>query len=152
MKPTLNVGDHILANKYIYRASNPKRGDLVIFPFPKDPRKDYIKRVIGLPGEIIEIKDKKVYINEKKLADPNAYFADSRVFQNSENPRDNMLPIIISEGKIFVMGDNRDQSLDSRFFGLVDIATVKAKAELVYWSWDNKQEIVRWNRVGKSLK
>jgi signal peptidase I len=152
MMPTLNIGDHILTNKYIYRTSTPKRGDLIIFPFPKDPRKDYIKRVIGLPGEVFELKNKIAYINEKKLKDPHAYFVSNEVFQISDNPRDNMKPVMIPEGKVFVMGDNRDQSLDSRFFGFVDIKTVKAKAEIIYWSWDKNHEVVRWDRIGKFIK
>ncbi len=168
MKPTLLVGDHILVNKFIYGIklripftalnyslvpiSSPKRNDVVVFIFPKDTSKDFIKRVIGLPGDTIQIKDKKIYINNQPMDDPHGTFSDQRIISEMEQPRDNTGPIVVPPNKIFVMGDNRDESYDSRFWGFVDLKLVLGKAFIIYWSWDRTEFGIRWNRLGNLIR
>lgn len=167
MENTLLVGDYILVNKFIYGAKlpftditvvpvkDPKREDIIVFKYPGDPSKDYIKRVIGVGGDTIDIRDKKVYVNGKLMENAYAKFSDPRVFSDAymfpENMlrRDNLGPIKVPEGKLFVMGDNRDSSNDSRFWGFVDKSAVKGRAFMIYWSWDKHKKIgVRWSRLG----
>ena len=155
MKPTLLVGDHILVNKFIYgvkipflnftliSVKDPKRGDIVVFKFPEDPKKDFIKRVIAVAGDTIQIRDKKIYINNDLFDDPYGTYLDPRV-----QPRDNSGPITVPADSFFVMGDNRDHSLDSRFWGFVKLAAVKGKAFIIYWSWNRENSGVRWDRLG----
>lgn len=168
MKPTLLVGDHILVNKFIYGIklripftalnyslvpiSSPKRNDVVVFIFPKDTSKDFIKRVIGLPGDTILIKDKKIFINNQPMDDAHGTFSDLRIIPEMEQPRDNAGPIVVPPNKIFVMGDNRDESYDSRFWGFVDLKQVLGKAFIIYWSWDRTEFGIRWNRLGNLIR
>ena len=164
MKETLKIGDHILVNKFIYGVkipflqttiipiTNPKRGDIVVFKFPEDPSKDFIKRVIGVAGDVVEIRDKKVYVNNKLLNHDFGIHTDSYIFPASAQPRDNFGPVVVPPHSLFVMGDNRDQSYDSRFWGFVDLKAVKGKALMIYWSWDKENFDVRWNRIGHFLK
>ena len=164
MKETLKIGDHILVNKFIYGVkipflqttiipiTNPKRGDIVVFKFPEDPSKDFIKRVIGVAGDVIEVRDKKVYVNNKLLNHDFGMHTDSYIFPASVQPRDNFGPVVVPPHSLFVMGDNRDQSYDSRFWGFVDLKAVKGKALIIYWSWDKDNFGVRWNRIGHLLK
>jgi len=148
MLPTLLIGDHLLVNKFIYGIKipftgkilvpikSPKQGDVVVFRFPKDRSIDYIKRVIGTPGDTVEVKDKKVYINGKPIDDVHAHVSSSPVLDAKASPRDNFGPVRVPEDRIFVMGDNRDNSYDSRFWGFVDQRDVLGKAFILYWSWD----------------
>ena len=159
MLDTLKIGDHILVSKFIYGikepfsgsviipVSSPRRGDVVVFIYPEDPTKDYIKRVIGLPGDKVEIIDKKVHINGKALNEPYARFADRIIIPKGVQPRDNFGPVEVPAGHLFVMGDNRDHSYDSRYWGFVDIAKVRGKAFVIYWSWDSGRFNVRWSRL-----
>lgn len=143
MIPTLLVGDHILVNKFIYGVKipflnktlipidSPKRNDVIVFIYPVDESKDFIKRVIGLPGETLEIKDTKIYLNGEIFEDTHGVFNDS----HRNFAKDNFGPITIPEDRLFVMGDNRDNSHDSRFWGTVPLESVKGKALIIYWSW-----------------
>lgn len=171
MKPTLLIGDHILVNKFIYgikipildkelvHFSDPKRQDIVVFRYPVDPSKDFIKRVIGLPGDTVRIQDKKVYVNDQLLEEPYAVFSDKRILPAGVSPRDNMGPVVVPANSLFVMGDNRDESYDSRFWKYVDTDELKGKAFIIYWSWNSDGEMtlnpsesyIRWNRIGKWL-
>ncbi len=163
MKPTLLVGDHILVNKFIYGVKipflnitlipvkEPERGDIVVFKFPEDPKKDFIKRVIGLPGDTVEIQDKRVFINEKPLQAPYVTYLDSHVIPGGARPRDNMGPVTVPADSFFVMGDNRDHSYDSRFWGCVDLSALKGKAFIVYWSWNKENSGIRWKRLGSLI-
>lgn len=128
-----------------------QRGDILIFEYPKDRRNIYIKRVIGLPGDSIEIKDKKLYINKELLKESYVIHTDKRVFTADQNHRDNLGPIKVPDNSYFMMGDNRDQSNDSRFWGFLHSNNIKGKAGKIYWSWDNTNNRVRWNRIGKSI-
>jgi signal peptidase I len=164
MKQTLLIGDHILVNKFIYGVkipflqttiipiTNPKRGDIVVFKFPEDPSKDFIKRVIGVAGDKVEVRDKKVYVNNKLLNHDFGIHTDSYILPANVQPRDNFGPIVVPPHKLFVMGDNRDQSYDSRFWGFVDLKAVLGKALMIYWSWDKDNFGVRWNRIGHLLR
>lgn len=152
MLPILLIGDHVLTNKYIYRFSEPTRGDIVIFPFPKKPDLDYIKRVVAVGGDTLEIVDKIVYVNEKQLVEPYVIHTDSEILPSSVSPRDNFGPITIPENNVFVLGDNRNSSYDSRFWGPVKQDTVKDRVELIYWSWDKEEETARWERIGNTVK
>ena len=164
MKETLKIGDHILVNKFIYGVkipfsqttivpiTNPKHGDIVVFKFPEDPKKDFIKRVIAVAGDVVEVRDKQVYVNRKLLNHDFGIHTDSYIFPSSVQPRDNFGPVVVPEKSIFVMGDNRDQSYDSRFWGFVDLKALKGKALMIYWSWDKENFGVRWNRIGHLLK
>jgi len=163
MKPTLLVGDWLLVNKFLYGVklpflrttlipvSEPKRGDVVVFIYPMDKSKDFIKRVIGTGGDTVEIREKKVYINEKLLENDVGVHTDNMIIPQAIQPRDHFGPVTVPEGRIFVMGDNRDQSYDSRFWGFVDLKDVLGKAFIIYWSWDGDGDSVRWNRLGKII-
>ena len=164
MKQTLLIGDHILVNKFIYGVKipfsditvipikNPKRGDIIVFKFPEDPKKDFIKRVVGVSGDVVEIRNKQVYINNMLLNHDHGIHTDSHIIPGAFQPRDNFGPVTVPPTSLFVMGDNRDHSYDSRFWGFVDLKAVKGKAFIVYWSWDNGSFGVRWNRLGHLLK
>ena len=163
MKQTLQIGDHILVNKFIYGIKlpftsktivpikTPQQSDIVVFKFPDDPSKDYIKRVIAVAGDLVEIKDKKVYVNGNPVDMEMAIFLDPVIFPKAYQPRDNYGPATVPENALFVMGDNRDHSFDSRFWGFVDLKHVKGMAFMIYWSWDKEDFGVRWNRIGKLL-
>ena len=166
MLPTLLIGDHLLVNKFIYGIrvpfsgkvlvplKDPKSGDIIVFKFPKDRSIDYIKRVVGVPGDKIEVKNKKVYRNDKLAEDPFAHFTSTTILPGSVSPKDNFGPITVPEGKYFVMGDNRDNSSDSRFWGFVETNDVLGKAMIIYWSWDidkpllsvDRFSTIRWGR------
>ena len=164
MKQTLQIGDHILVNKFIYGIKlpflmttivpikNPKRGDIVVFKFPEDPDKDFIKRVIGIAGDVVECRDKQVYINHKRLNHDYGIHTDSNIISGGVQPRDNFGPVVVPENSLFVMGDNRDHSYDSRFWGFVGLKALRGKALIIYWSWDKENFGVRWNRIGQILK
>ena len=159
MLETLQIGDHILVNKFIYGVKipftdgrvlipvkDPMRGDIVVFKYPEDPSKDYIKRVVAVAGDTVSIVDKQLYVNDNAVTDQ-AYAMYSHV----PTLADNMMPVVVPENKLFVMGDNRDNSHDSRFWGFVDLSAVKGKAFMIYWSWDRERFGVRWNRIGDLL-
>lgn len=163
MKPTLQIGDHILVSKFSYGVkipyidktilpiSAPQRGDIVVFKFPVDPRKDFIKRVIGVAGDVVEIHDKTIFINGKRLDHDVGVYSDPRTMAGNFKPRDNFGPVTVPKGALFVMGDNRDESFDSRFWGYVPVKDVSGKAFIIYWSWDSDAVRVRWNRLADLL-
>lgn len=152
MIKTILIGDHISSNKFVYKFSEPNRGDIVIFPFPDDPAKDYIKRIVAVGGDTIEIKDKKVLLNGNVLHEPYVMHQDKRILPKDFQPRDNFDLIKVPDDSVFVMGDNRDNSYDSRFWGFVKKSSIKGKAIHIYFSWDSSNSEVRWDRIGKKLK
>jgi signal peptidase I len=163
MEPTLLVGDHILVNKFTYGIripvigkkvfsfSKPRRGDVIVFIFPNDRSKDYIKRVIGLSGEKVEIRERKIYINDRLIEDPWGVFSSWGL-----SARDTYGPKMVPPNSLFVMGDNRDNSEDSRFWGYVPLDDVLGKAFIMYWSWDWRAPSlvskVRWQRIGSLIR
>jgi signal peptidase I len=163
MKPTLLIGDHILVSKFSYGIKlpfirstvipigEPKRGDIVVFIYPEDRSKDFIKRLIGVPGDTIEVRNKKILLNGLPLNDVHGVHSDSVIIPASIQPRDNFGPVRVPEGSIFVMGDNRDESYDSRFWGFVNMKDVLGKALVIYWSWNQEEYGVRWSRIGTIL-
>lgn len=163
MLPTLQIGDHILVNKFIYGVRlpffdlwllgpwTPRRGDIIVFKYPYDESRDFIKRVIGLPGDVVEVQDKQVYINGQPIEEPYAIYKDPPLPSNPHSIRDFFGPITIPEGKLFVLGDNRDHSQDSRFWGFLDLHKLEGEAFVIYWSWDSEGMRPRWNRIGKLL-
>lgn len=171
MKPTLLVGDHILVSKFSYGITipfvdkqvahfgNPERGDIVVFQYPVDPSKDFIKRVIGLPGDTVRVEDKHVYVNNRLLDEPYAVHSENRILPANASPRDNLGPVVVPPNSLFVMGDNRDESYDSRFWSFVDMSALKGKAFIIYWSWNGEGELtwrpeqsyIRWSRIGSVL-
>ncbi len=163
MEPTLLIGDHLLVNKFIYgihvpftdirflSLKRPKRGDVIVFEFPGDRSKDFIKRVIAVEGDTVEIRDKKVYVNGKPVNDTHAFYADNRILPKGIDPRDNFGPVKVPKDSYFVMGDNRDKSYDSRYWGFVQTKDLVGKALIIYWSWDPEDHSVRFNRIGKVI-
>lgn len=169
MAPTLLVGDHLLVNKFIYGVkipllrrtiipvTDPKRGDIVVFIYPQDRSKDFIKRVIGVGGDKIEIRNKKIWINDQPHEDAVGVYSDPICYPAIVQPRDNFGPATVPRNSLFVMGDNRDQSLDSRFWGFVELKDVEGKAMIIYWSWNrddqnNPLKKIRWERLGNLLR
>jgi signal peptidase I len=172
MLPTLQIGDHLLVSKFLYGIKMPFTGtllvpfkkvaqsDVVVFRFPKDRSVDYIKRVIGTPGDTVEIRDKKVFVNGKPIIDSHAHITSTTILDTKSSPRDNLGPILVPEDRIFVMGDNRDNSYDSRFWGFVDQKDVLGKAFILYWSWDIKKPLfslqrlasIRWGRLANLIE
>ena len=171
MQNTLLIGDYILVNKFIYGVKipfteitvipvkEPKKGDIIVFKFPGDPSKDFIKRVVAVGGDTVEIREKKVFVNGKEEVNAHAVHSDSRIFDDPQLyppemlKRDNMAPLTVPEDKLFVMGDNRDESNDSRFWGLVNVSAVRGKAFIIYWSWNGHKKIgLRWERLGDLIE
>lgn len=151
MLPTLFVGDHVLADKFIYGRNDPRRGDIIIFAYPLDPRQDFIKRVVAVGGDTIEIVNKRVLLNGKELKEDYVMFQHSNILPGNISPRDNFGPVPIPEGTVFVLGDNRDNAHDSRYWGFVRKEEIKAKTMSIYWSWDKDNFGVRWYRLGRKL-
>jgi signal peptidase I len=152
LKPTLLVGDQILAKTDNDSKTNLKRGDLIVFPYPVDRSKNFIKRIIAISGDIIKIKNKKVLLNGEILNEPYIVHASPKIYKEQFNPRDNLKQIKVPENSLFVMGDNRDKSHDSRFWGFVETSDVIGKASIIYWSWDKENSKVRWSRIGNIIK
>jgi len=164
MLPTLQIGDHILVSKFSYGikiplinktiipTGEPKREDILVFIYPEDPSKDFIKRVIAVAGDTVKIINKQIYINDVPYADPFANFIDSTIIPGNIQPRDNFGPVKVPDGHVFVLGDNRDQSYDSRFWGFVSLGDTVGKAFIIYWSWNREDFNVRWNRLGNILR
>jgi len=161
MIKTLLIGDHILVNKLAYGVKNPvtrtvwiksgppERGDVIVFIYPVDRKKDFIKRVIGVPGDTVQIINKKVFVNGKPFKEPpGVQHTDPHIIPGSVQPRDNFGPVTVPDEMLFVMGDNRDQSYDSRFWGFVPLKDVKGKAFIIYWSWDAEHFKPRLDRIG----
>lgn len=172
MLDTLLIGDHLLVNKFIYgtqlpfvdgnylKLRDPERGDVIVFEFPDDEgksyfqRRDFIKRVIGTPGDLIEIKAKKVYVNGEPYVIPQEVHKDEQIIPSVAGPRDFTGQIKVPEDSYFVMGDNRDHSFDSRFWGFVHKSKIKGLAFIKYWSWNRQADLlkkVRWERIGRPI-
>lgn len=145
MKPTLIIGDHFMVDKTFYKKTAPKRKDVVVFRYPEDPGKDFVKRVVGLPGDVVAIRDKTVYVNGKRQNHGVAVHTDPQMIPGDISARDNYGPTAVPDRSLFVLGDNRDQSLDSRFWGFVDISELKGKALYIYWSEDR-------DRIGRKIE
>ena len=170
MLPTLKIGDHLLVNKFIYGVripftdtfvldlSDPEFQDIIVFRFPENESKDFIKRIVGTPGDTLRIGDQQVYRNGKPISEP--YVRRGNTSVHGEFPMDkwpphrfdprvrtNLGPIRVPEGKYFVMGDNRGESYDSRFWGFVDEDQILGEAWIIYWSWKSWTDI-RWSRIG----
>jgi len=124
MAPTLLVGDRIIVSKIAYHLGEPQRGDIVVFKYPRDPRKDYIKRLIGFEGEQVTLKNNRLYINGKEI--PEKYLPTGLRF-------DDFGPVVVPKGCYYMLGDNRPNSEDSRFWGALPEENIVGKAELIYW-------------------
>ncbi len=185
LKPTLDVGDLILVNKFnygirlpvihkkIFLSGEPKRGDIMVFRCPYHPSVDFIKRVIGLPGDHISYIDKTLYVNGQKA--PQQFVKNTtdrddsgttvdvtqkeedllgikhEIYQMQDHPNDDVKDIVVPPGMYFVMGDNRDGSADSRYWGFVPDANIVGRARLIWMSWDGNNYNIRWNRIGKTI-
>ncbi|MBA4372501.1 MAG: signal peptidase I [Thermodesulfovibrio sp.] len=169
MLSTLQIGDHILVNKIfmgtpidipftninLFRMpgfKKPQHGDIVVFKYPEDPKRDFIKRVVAVGGDTVEVRDKIVYVNGKELVEPYIQHVDPEIRPRGIDPRDNFGPAAVPKGSVFVMGDNRDQSYDSRFWGFVDMSQIKGNAVVIYWSWDGTKSWPRFGRIGSLVK
>lgn len=189
MLETLQIGDHILVSKFIYGVripftgktvipvSKPAIDDIIVFSYPVDPSKDFIKRVVALEGDVIEIRDRLIYRNGRWEGEKQyTRFDDGKPFPGAVPPgnfekwwleqldkktvvdvdprmiKDNFGPVKVPANSVFVMGDNRDNSHDSRFWGFVNLDEVRGKAFITYWSWDSEDFGVRWNRLGKIVR
>ncbi|HEX3070413.1 MAG TPA: signal peptidase I [Thermoanaerobaculia bacterium] len=152
MEDNLKVGDHIIVNKFIYGPGTTlggmlplreiRRGDIIVFRYPLQPDTDFVKRVVGLPGDTVEVHDKVVWVNGKPLAEPYVIHVDPTIYPprpqlpEPYRSRDQFGPYFVPEGQYFAMGDNRDRSSDSRYWGTVPRSMIKGKAFMVYWSFE----------------
>lgn len=185
LEPTLSVGDFILVSKYQYgirlpiihkkiiSINEPKRGDIVVFRWPPNPSINFIKRVIGLPGDHISYINKILYVNGKEIPQEYQGISTDRddeghvwqvqeriedffgikhsIYENDSVPKYDFKDIIVPEGMYFMMGDNRDNSADSRIWGFVPEANILGKANYVWMSWNSNDHSVRWHRLGKKI-
>lgn len=163
MEDTLAIGDHLLVSKFIYGTKlpfsdsrvltfrDPRRGDVIVFEYPEDPSKDFIKRVIGVPGDVVEGKEKKVYVNGKLYENPHEVHKEKEMIPKEVNPRDTFGPVTVPENSYFVMGDNRDRSYDSRLWKFVRRDQIKGLAFIKYWSWDRDSFRPRLGSIGKLI-
>ena len=160
MLNTLLVGDFLFVNKLDYGPRlpltdvrlpgfrHPLPGDVIVFQYPEDPRKDYIKRCVAVGGQTVQVKDKQLYVDGQKRLEPYVIHIDTSVHPANWDPRDNFGPFTVPPGTLFMMGDNRDNSNDSRFWGPVPMSNVKGRALFLYWSWDGDR---KWPRFGRIL-
>lgn len=171
MEDTLLVGDYLFAAKFTYgtkipftskrilKFREPKPGDIIIFKSPAEPKKDLIKRCIAVGGQRVEIRNKKVYVDGVLSELPeHGKFTKPRILPVEVSTRDNIEPFVVPEGMLFMMGDNRDESFDSRFWGFLPEENIKGKALFLYWSWNNTVPFsdifhkVRWDRLISMIK
>jgi signal peptidase I len=170
MENNLLIGDHLLVNKFVFGPSETgverlllpmrpiRRGDVVVFKYPVDPERDFIKRVIGLPGETLEVKDKRVYINGRRLDEPYVHYLEppQAVTEFTEvtsfDLRERYGPVRVPADKYFVMGDNRDNSQDSRYWGFLPREYVKGRALMIYWSYESETEDYQQTGIGSTIK
>lgn len=159
MLPALQMGDSVFVSPLFYglplpwggwlwRATGPAPGDVVVFHYDDEPERDYIKRVVAVAGQMVEIRDRQLWVDGAPAGRSEEYFADSERGVQSRGPRDNYGPLRVPPGHVFVLGDNRDRSVDSRYYGPADLARIKGKAFLIYWSQDDFDGSVRWERLG----
>ncbi len=167
MEPTLLIGDYLLVNKFIYgiripytdiklfEFKKPQRGDVIVFIFPLDPSKDFIKRVIGTEGEKVEVVHNQIYINDRLIDDPWGHFVTDDYPRSYLQRVENFGPVLVPKDSLFVMGDNRDNSEDSRFWGFLNVNAVLGRAFVIYFSWNSNSENlfdkVRWPRIGRLI-
>jgi signal peptidase I len=169
MEETLLIGDHLLVNKFIFGTQlpfmderfltlrDPQQGDIIVFEFPQDAdksyfqRRDFIKRVVGMPGDRIEVHNKQVIVNGEPYKLSQEIHKELNIIPGNLQPRDFMGPIEVPAGHYFVMGDNRDRSFDSRFWGFVPEQNIKGLAFIKYWSWNRVKNMPRWNRIGRLI-
>jgi signal peptidase I len=166
MERTLLVGDFLYINKMLYGSEidigfrghryfyhrfpafrQPKAGDVIVFRYPPNPSQDFIKRCVAVAGQTIEIKDKVLYVDGVPRDEPFTHHDDPRVLPRELSARDNFGPYVVPAGNVFMMGDNRDNSLDSRFWGSLPLANIKGKAMFLYWSWDSEKFRPRMGRM-----
>jgi signal peptidase I len=170
MEENLLIGDHLLVNKFVYGPSASRiertllpmgtisRGEVIVFKFPEQPDRDFIKRVVGLPGETVEMREKKVYINGKALNEPYVHFLQQPGGQSefsevtSFDVRERYGPVTVPPDHYFVMGDNRDNSQDSRYWGFLPRELVKGKALFIYWSYESGREDYQDESAGATVK
>jgi signal peptidase I len=151
MEPTLLIGDQFIADRTA-SARAPKRGDVIVFRYPEDEKKDFVKRVVAMGGDRVEIRDKVLFVNGKASVEKYAVHGEKDRIPRDVNPRDNFGPLTVPAGSYFVMGDNRDRSYDSRFWGCVDQEKIKGTVRSIYWSWNPKTGDIRWERIGRAVK
>jgi signal peptidase I len=159
MEDNLLVGDHLVVNKFIFGEHfgtplhglfgyrEPRRGDVVVFKYPNQPRRDFIKRCIAVAGDTVEVRNKVLYINNEPQDEPYAVFKGDQSGRARGLPGDNYGPRVVPAGTIFCLGDNRDNSLDSRFWGPVPLSYVKGRAVLIYWSYEAKRNDWEWRGI-----
>ena len=170
MENNLLIGDHLLVNKFMFgpsvsgieRALLPigtiRRGDVLVFKYPVEPDRDFIKRVIGLPGETLQLKEKKIYINGQPLDEPYVHFLEEPRHSvelaevTSSDVRESYGPVTVPPNQYFMMGDNRDNSADSRYWGFLPRDYVKGKALLIYWSYESEREDYEDESAGATIK
>jgi len=170
MENNLLIGDHLLVNKTVYGPAatalerlvvpgrDIRRGDVVVFKYPEDPERDFIKRVIGLPGETLEVRDKRVYINGKMLDEPYVHYLEPPSGGGQFNEvtsydlRERYGPVTVPADKYFVMGDNRDNSQDSRYWGFLPREYIKGRALMIYWSYESETEDYQQTGIGAALR
>jgi signal peptidase I len=171
MEDTLQVGDFLFVNKMIYGSEidigwqgqrfvyfrfpairEPKQGDIIVFRFPEDPARDFIKRCVAVGGQEVEIRDKVLYVDGKPREEPYVVHKDPRVIPRETTQRDNFGPYVVPQGHLFMMGDNRDNSHDSRFWGALPRNLVKGQAMILYWSWDEDRRMPRFERLLRPVR
>ena len=170
MENTLLVGDYLFINKMLYGSEidiglggrrifyyrlpafrTPRQGDVIVFRYPENPRQDFIKRCVAVGGQTVTIRNKVLYVDGVRQEEPYAIHVDTRVLPKQLSHRDNFGPYTVPEGHIFMMGDNRDNSHDSRFWGALPAALVKGKAAVRYFSWDGQRHSVRFERMFRGI-
>jgi signal peptidase I len=168
MEDTLAIGDFLFVNKFLYGAKvpfldvrlpglrAPEPGDIIVFKFPRDPRKDYIKRCVAVEGQTVEIRAKQIYVDGVLRIEPFVKHTDP--ITRPGDIRDYLGPIVVPKGQLFMMGDNRDNSSDSRYWGFLDRDLIKGKAMFIYWSWDTQHRLLgfvptpRCERIGDLIR
>jgi signal peptidase I len=161
MEDTLLVGDWLFVNKFLFGAEipftglrlpairQPHRGDIIVFRYPKNPKEDYIKRCVAVEGDTLLYKNKVLYVNGVAQKEPFVHFADGDRIMAS---RDFFGPVVVPKGQLFMMGDNRDRSSDSRFWGFMDKRLIRGKALFIYFSWDGEHKRVRFSRFLNAIR
>ena len=164
MLPTLQIGDHVLVSPLSYgiripllggwvvRWADPKAGDVVVFAGPRDAEQDYVKRVAAVGGERVELRGGELFVDGQPRGLPAGVDPPPRHAGVRRPSTDTFGPVAVPAGKLFVLGDSRDRSIDSRVWGFVDVGDVRGKAGMIYWSMDGDDGWVRWERIGSAVR